>query len=87
MYNDFVCTLLIIPFFSCQWHLIGGRGPSPNNGVTPTLRYMLYQFKLDSNLVYCLEYSSSSTTPQQQPRSCSTKAVDKATGGESSKES
>ena len=63
MYTEFVYKQLIILFFSCQWHLIGGRGASPNNGVNPTLRYMIYQFKIYSNIVYCLEYSSSSTTP------------------------
>ena len=85
MYNKFVSTYLIILFFSCQWQLIGGRGLSPNHGVSPILRYMLYQFKVDSNHVNCLEYSSSSTAPQQQPPSCSTKVVGTATGGESSK--
>ena len=82
MYTEFVYKQLIILFFSCQWHLTGGRGVSPNKGVNPTLRYMIYQFKVYSNIVYCLEYSSSSTAPIQQPCSCSAKVVDKATGEE-----
>ena len=85
MYNKFVSTYLIILFFSCQWQLIGGRGQSPNQGVTLNPRYLLYQFKVYSNHVNYLGYSSSSTAPQQQPPSCSTEVEGAAAGGVSSR--